>query len=266
MKRYMGEIDAWMFLAGALAGSSLYHDLHPRLAPLHSPVLGIRFIHDDLGIPRSLFVILLTGVAVAAFWLAELVERRVANGGRYWRSHFLAAFSLLLLAIAATGFLFTAGPTRDASPGKDVAMLARIERAEDHMEPEELARRLVSGDPDLVVIDVRPVDEFARFHLRGAVRLDLPALPVALEPFREGKDIVLYSNGMTHPAQARDGLERAGFARVFILTGGLTGFVERCLKPISLRDVLPDEDAASEIRAWREYFLAGSGTRRTHEP
>jgi len=40
---------------------------------------------------------------------------------------------------------------------------------------------------------------------------------------------------MTHPAQARDSLQRQGFNNVYLLTDGLQGFRDRCLKPVSLR-------------------------------
>lgn len=200
---------------------------------------------------------------VTAFWLSELVERRRSGEGRYWGSPFLSAFSLLLIAFAATGFLFPDGVTLVTSrESTDVAMLTRIDRGEDHIEPGTLARRLSAGDPDLVLVDVRPLDEFENFHLRGAVRIDLPDLVEALEPHRRGSDIVLYSNGMTHPAQARDVLERAGYRSVSILTDGLAGFVERCLKPVSLREDPPGEEATVEIQAWREYFLHGDRARK----
>ena len=67
--------------------------------------------------------------------------------------------------------------------------------------------------------------------------------------------MVLYSNGMTHPAQARDALARLGFRNVYILTDGLQGFIETCLKPVSLRsEPLPD-DLAEKINQWRQFFL-----------
>ena len=66
--------------------------------------------------------------------------------------------------------------------------------------------------------------------------------------------IVLYSNGMTHPAQARDELARRGYENVYILTDGLVGFVDRCLKPVSLRSGPLSEDAVEKVNTWRNYF------------
>jgi thiosulfate/3-mercaptopyruvate sulfurtransferase len=66
--------------------------------------------------------------------------------------------------------------------------------------------------------------------------------------------IVLYSNGMTHPAQARDSLQRQGFENAYMLTDGLNGFRDRCLKPVSLRrEPLTVSDTA-RVNAWRAFF------------
>jgi thiosulfate/3-mercaptopyruvate sulfurtransferase len=44
-----------------------------------------------------------------------------------------------------------------------------------------------------------------------------------------------------------------------MLTDGLAGFVDRCLKPVSLRDRPLSEEEAARVRAWRAYFLAEEG-------
>ena len=68
--------------------------------------------------------------------------------------------------------------------------------------------------------------------------------------------IVLYSNGMTHPAQARDSLFRLGFKSVYLLTDGLKGFMETCLKPVSLRAEPVPSVQAAKINTWRDFFLS----------
>ncbi len=137
-------------------------------------------------------------------------------------------------------------------------MAARIENVEDHIDPEDPAYRLTRGDENLTVVDIRPKGEYARFHLRGALNIPISDLHRALRRFKGLGDIVLYSNGMTHPAQPRDSLERSGFRNVYMLTGGLDGFNRRCLMPISLRDEPVPEPFAGWIRAWRAFFLSGA--------
>jgi thiosulfate/3-mercaptopyruvate sulfurtransferase len=169
-----------------------------------------------------------------------------------------------MLIVIAVAFMLL--PATSSTDGQAVAaygvtpdeatLMASIEQAEDHIEPEELADRLLHGDRSLLLVDIRPNTEYAAFHIRGAVNIPLPDLAASLESYRQGYVIVLYSNGMTHPAQARDSLTRLGFPHVYILTDGLNGFMERCLKPVSLRSTLVNAASAAKIRQWRNFFTA----------
>jgi thiosulfate/3-mercaptopyruvate sulfurtransferase len=140
------------------------------------------------------------------------------------------------------------------------ALLAAVEEARDHIEPEELADRLMAGEPDLVLVDVRPAAEYNAFHIPGAINVPLAELAAALQPHKDKGTIVLYSNGMTHPAQARDSLYRQGFGNVYLLTDGLQGFREQCLKPVSLRPEPLSASAAARVNAWRAFFATPVGT------
>jgi thiosulfate/3-mercaptopyruvate sulfurtransferase len=61
---------------------------------------------------------------------------------------------------------------------------------------------------------------------------------------------------MTHPAQGVDALRSLGFQNVYLLTDGLRGFIETCLKPVSLRTEPVTAEMAARINAWRAFFLA----------
>ncbi len=82
-------------------------------------------------------------------------------------------------------------------------LLAEVDRLADaylgQRDPEapmtrgELAGRLKAGD--LVVIDVRPAEEYAAGHLPGAVSLPLEELPRRIRELPKGKEIVAYCRG-----------------------------------------------------------------------
>ncbi len=258
-----GRIDALVFLGGAVVGSVFFNELHSVLQPLYEwgrqPEPLVAF-----GMSKPLFSLVVTVVALAAFWFAERVELKASGRQTYLGTPFLKGFGLVLLFVAASLFVFPEGdaaePHATGSPKgglSDLALLQAVEEAEDHMEPEDLADRLVRGQQDLVVVDVRSPAEFAAFHVRGAVNVPLPDLPQYLAPWRNRGTIVLYSNGMTHPAQARDALARMGFGNVYHLTDGLTGFVERCLRPVSLRTEPLTSSAAAKVASWRAFFVEG---------
>jgi rhodanese-related sulfurtransferase len=218
---------------------------------------GVRFAWQALGMSGAGFSFLFVLVAVGCFWGAEYLEKRRRGAGEFWRSPFLRSFSAALV-ILALGLVVAQGGALGEKPARPSAgtgtLLAQIEAAEDHMEPEDLAGRLIEGGSGLLLVDIRPAEEYEAFHIRGAVNIPMPDLPAALEGKKGEGLIVLYSNGMTHPAQARDALARTGYTNVYILTDGLTGFIERVLKPVSLRMEPLSSGQTSQIDSWRRYF------------
>lgn len=256
-----GRLDALVFLVGTIGGSMLFNEAFPLLRTLYSAGdRGVQFAYDAVGVSRNVFALAFTLAAVVAFWLCEGAERMRTGRSAYLRSAFLPVFCLVLLGVAAGLFALPplgsrAGvPSEAAGAAAERALLESVDQARDHIEPEELAERLLAGEAGIVVVDVRPAAEFEAFHIRGAINLPLGRLAEALAPSRNKGLIVLYSNGMTHPAEARDSLQRQGFDNVYLLTDGLTGFRERCLMPVSLRLEPLSAAAAAKVNAWRAFF------------
>ncbi len=262
-----GKLDALIFLIGGVLGSVLYNEVYGLIKPLaQAGDQGVRFIHEGLGLSQGVFVVGFTIVGIIVFALCENLEKKAGKSSTL-PPRFLLRFGLLLVILAAALMTLpvSPAPTDSVTPPAligsgfdEQTLLAAIEQAEDHIEPEELADRLLQADPTLRVVDIRPAAEYQRFHIRGALNVPMSDLVTALQPYQQSNVIVLYSNGMTHPAQARDILARLGFAHVVILTDGLTGFIERCLKPVSLRAEPLDAVTARKINRWRKFFY-GSG-------
>jgi len=256
-----GKLDALTFFGGAVVGSILFNEIFSWIEPLYTwGEAGVVFIYQSLDLTLGAFALLFTLFAVACFWVVEFIEANRGKGGDLFGSGFLKTFSLTLVVLAfglsLTGGQVSQGVVAGEKPG-EFELLGLIATGRDHMEPEELADRLLAGEPGILVVDIRSKREYQAFHIRGAVNVRLQELPDYLAPFKNRNLIILYSNGMTHPAQARDSLARQGFINVYFLTDGLQGFMERCLKPVSLRSqpVLPQ--GAAKINKWREYFLKG---------
>jgi len=283
-----GKIDAMVFFVGAIIGSILFNEVFPAIKHLYKlgessqenfGQHGLAFVYKSLCMPKPLFTFLFTLIAVGCFWGSEMIEQKKgksAESGKYFNTPFLKAFSAIFIMLAGTLFLFPAGSSQRLEPTEDrplvgsnlrleptaaneKELLESIEAAEDHVEPDELADALLVQASDLkqkniLVIDVRSQEEYNRFHIRGAVNVQLPDLPDFVAQHTDKSKIVLYSNGMTHPAQARDSLFRMGYRNLYILTDGLNGFIEQCLKPVSIRKEPISQETADKINAWRAYF------------
>ena len=251
-----GKLDALIFLGGAMLGSIGFNELFPVIQPLYTwGDQGAVFIYQTLGLSLGTFALIFTLVAVACFWGAELLERGRGKVTTEGRSKFLTFFSLGLVVLALGLTRFSSPPAPSTGrPAGEAELIAQVEGGRDHLDPEELADRLMRGEANLRVVDIRPAGEYQVFHIRGAVNIPLSQLAEELAPHKNQGIIVLYSNGMTHPAQARDSLSRQGYGNVYLLTDGLQGFMERCLKPVSLRSEPLTPEAAARVRAWRAYF------------
>ncbi len=264
-----GKIDAIVFLIGAVGGSILFNELFPFIKPLYTAGdRGVQMIYENLGLSRNWFVFLFTLMAVVIFWLCEWIEKKRHVPSPYWGSPFLKTLSFALVVTAGSLFLLPPASSpvsiaagADATSDFEDRLMESVDLAQDHIEPEELADRLLAGEADWVVVDVRPAAEFTAFHIKGAVNVPLARLAEELAPYKNKGVIVLYSTGMTHPAQARDSLQRRGFNNAYLLTDGLIGFRDRCLKPVSLRPEPLTAEAARRVNAWRAFFDLDHGRR-----
>jgi thiosulfate/3-mercaptopyruvate sulfurtransferase len=273
-----GKIDALIFLAGAIAGSALFNEMFGLIKPLYeSGQRGVVFIYDILGIGKGAFNVLLSIAAVVMFWGCEWIEKRKKAQSLGEDTPVLKTLSVAVLAIAIV--LFAIGSDLPSSQQPEATagiisyesqLLEAVDMAQDHIEPEELADRMLRQEPGLIVVDIRPVVEYTDYHLPNALNIQMKDLHQALIPYKNIGTIVLYSNGMTHPVQARDSLYRSGYTNAYILTDGLNGFIERCLTPVSLRDEILPTKTADKIRAWRAFFLGSAPLQEkpetTHEP
>lgn len=246
-----GKMDALLFLLGAIGGSILYNETFSSVASLGTSGASVSYAYQSLGLSEALFAFFFTLIAVGCFWGSEQLEH-IRNKTPYQNTRFLSVCSACLITAAAGLFAFDGHQAMPLPGEQDI--VTEIQAAEDHLEPEELADIIRGGGP-VIVVDIRTPAEYNNFHIRTALNIQLPELAAELEAYKEAPLIVLYSNGMTHPAQARDSLVRQGFKNVRHLTDGLEGFKERCLKPLSLRNEPLPEDQAAKIKAWQQFFI-----------
>ncbi len=160
----------------------------------------------------------------------------------------IGAMVFAVVAAVAVGSL-----DRTAAPATTAHWLQLIETAEDHIEPRELTRELLASPSDVALVDVRPPDEFAAFHLPGAHNLTVPevcgeagAKLFATNP----RLVVLYSNGATHPGQAWVELRKQGRTNVMVLGGGLDEWRAQVLTPPSLREGATEPGSKAALTSW----------------
>jgi rhodanese-related sulfurtransferase/uncharacterized membrane protein YedE/YeeE len=203
------------------------------------------FLPADLGIPAGIVVALLTILAVVVLpWLA----RFEGGQGAAPRLTPLAAGALALglLAIPATGSSTGIG----SAASDEIAREIVAER--DHVEAVQLAEWIRDDRPGLRVIDVR--DDLAPddYVIPGAEQVPLAMLHrVAID---RGDQVVLYSDGGAHAAQAWVLLRTQGHRNISVLHDGLAAWEDEILAPLPPVPGDPADAArwekARELSAW----------------
>lgn len=160
-----------------------------------------------------------------------------------WRLLFDRRFGVALLILLGVLLAFSPAGTRKASTISPQVLAEAITNEADHITAEQLAKWLIDKKPDLLVVDMRSAEEFAQYHIPGAVNIPFNKLfePEAQETMAGDNTIVLYSNGGTHAAQAWVLLKQMGIES-FVLLGGLNYWTEAILKPKAPNELVADSE------------------------
>ncbi|MCL4707896.1 rhodanese-like domain-containing protein [bacterium] len=160
-----------------------------------------------------------------------------------WRLLFDRRFGVALLILLGVLLAFSPAGTRKAATFSPQDLAEAINNESDHLTAEELAKWLIDKKPDLLVVDMRSAEEFAQYHIPGAVNIPFNKLfePEAQETMAGDNTIVLYSNGGTHAAQAWVLLKQLGIES-FVLLGGLNYWTEAILNPKAPNELVADSE------------------------
>lgn len=149
------------------------------------------------------------------------------------------------------------------------ALLLAIAEKSRYLSVDQVTHRIIENDPTLMLIDLRPADQFKAFALPGAINIQpdslLSASTLALlnEP---GKDKVLYANSDQLAEKTWVTGTRYAINRLYVMKGGMNEWFNTIIKPteVSATASSADHDLASFRMAARLYFTgAGQETAKT---
>jgi rhodanese-related sulfurtransferase len=132
------------------------------------------------------------------------------------------------------------------------------------LDTDELADRLIKGDPSLQLIDVRSAEEYKAYSLPGAINIPLDSLLNASWGGYLDQDVkqnVFYSNGSTLAVQAWMLVHQRGYPNNFYLKGGLNEWFATIIQPPRPAESAPEE-AFRQYRtrlAANQFFTGKSG-------
>ena len=232
----IGKIDGMFYIIGALLGIFGFGEFFPFYKKLYlSTPLGPEKIYDSLGLSQGLFVFLLIVVAVAAFAITTVIEKRVNKNAapslQFKPIKHIAAGT----ALVALGVLLMFMPDRKTSL---VAKVTAPNYVATHptaaMDADELAFRIADQDPDIRVIDVRTPAEYATLALPNSNTLQIDDFfgkdVLATLSQRHTKKVIVGDNE-TSERTADLLLQQLGYENLAILKGGFNAFDKTILNP-----------------------------------
>lgn len=224
----IGKIDAMIFIGGSFLGVFIFAEGYPLFEELYKAGhWGSPRIFDTTGIPKPLFVMLLTGAALVAFWAVSLVEARVNGEKRPF-----VQLTRVSVAVAAAGGLIAfsgfALPTQKDTLLSATEKLEPSSRAQLHsMTPDEFAFRILDEDPRLQVIDFRSLEQRKKLPLPNATAFTIDNLfekePMQIFSTKKKVNVLVADDEATELRMAAIAHE-LGHDNVRILEGGLAAF------------------------------------------
>lgn len=167
--------------------------------------------------------------------------------------------------ILMLGLIIAAVPRNTTTPFKLTAeqILDEIKSGTQYLEPEQIAQMIVEKEPTLQLIDVRPVTEFEKFSLPGAINIPIDNILAAEFVDVLNQDImtnVFYSNGTTQANEAWMLVRQLGYENNYVLRGGLNYWAEAILNPQRPASTSPDDELARyDFRMGASQALGGGG-------
>jgi rhodanese-related sulfurtransferase len=232
----IGKVDGMFFVGGGILGVFAFGELFPVYENFYeSSSLGAIKVFDSLGISQGLFAFLLIVMAVFAFTVTSIIEKRVDK---------TSAPSLAFKSsthLAASTFVFALGIVFIFLPDRKTHLINKVSDVnfvKGHpaamMEVDELAFRIVDHEPNIRIIDVRTPESYARLALPGSNNIQLRELFgkdwITVLSQRHVKKVIVGDNE-TQEHSASLLLQELGYENLAILRGGFSAFNDTILHP-----------------------------------
>jgi glyoxylase-like metal-dependent hydrolase (beta-lactamase superfamily II)/rhodanese-related sulfurtransferase len=207
-------------------------DFRARSREKDALVLDVRS-YDAFGgqhVPGALHVDLAGNFPIFAGWLipAEAEILLVGENAEQLQS---ALTGLRRVGLDRTPAFLAGGMTAWARAGFETAHAGQLSIAE--------AQRMMEGERQVTVLDVRDPSEFRGYHIKGAVNVPLPDLRQRWDEFPPADPLLLVAGTGRRSSTAASILKQNGVWHVFNAAGGMDGFHAAGSAPEAVVSTLP---------------------------
>jgi rhodanese-related sulfurtransferase len=240
----IGKIDAMVFVAGGLAGVLIFAEGYAGFEGLYNgSFLGNLKVFNSLGMSQGAFALFLVAAALGAFYATDWIEAKVTKRTDKKPARLRMQYALFTGLALALGIAMLMMPDRKTSiltkASDDAVVQAQPVQ---WMTSDELAYRILDGDPQLQVIDLRTAAEFEKMTLPSAVNIQRENFFSKdwndMLSAKNKRRVLIADNDLDE--RRADFVARAlGVENTFVLKGGVPDFVLSILdyrSPASIAD------------------------------
>lgn len=153
-------------------------------------------------------------------------------------------FLAILMLLLAAGLLLV--PKRhNYQQIKPENLMRDITQTARFVTTDQVAKRIIEGDPTLELIDIRPAKDFEAFSLTNAINIPIDSLlsPDYLDYLGiEDMNVVFYGNDDIMADQAWVIAKRMGYKSIYVMEGGLNCWIKTIIRPVEPEESAPLED------------------------
>jgi len=172
----VGKLDAWAFIGGSLIGVFAFTESYPLIKDFYmANNLGEITITSFLGITKETFAVILTLVAIAAFYFTGKIEDNINGIKMYYQKDIMTRYAL----IAFIPFLLVSFVS--ITPDRTTYLHNKVEKklgtaTYNIFDIDHLADELAHKSHKINLIDVRSPMQFEKFKIPTAVNIPLDSL------------------------------------------------------------------------------------------
>jgi 3-mercaptopyruvate sulfurtransferase SseA len=157
------------------------------------------------------------------------------------KNYFFLAIVMILLA----GGLLIVPERQNYQQIKPENLMWDITQTSRFVTTDQVAQRIIEGDPTLELIDVRPIKDYESFSLANAISIPLDSLMVTdYQGYLgiEDMKVVFYGNDNIKADQAWVIAKRMGYNSIYVMKGGLNCWIKTIIRPVEPEETAPLDD------------------------
>lgn len=203
----IGKLDGMAFIVGSILGIFAFMEFYPMLKGLYTAqAMGPILIFDQLGISRNAFALILTLIAIGAFYGITLIENKVNDRKTIYPKKLVTKYVAAgAIAMGLIAFVFT-------TPNSEERITQKIEAAKAAgkcefrlIEADKLASEMSQNHYDFYLLDVRSPEEYKKSHIPLAINVPLDSIRhLEYKHYftQKHRKVVFYANDFETPREA----------------------------------------------------------------